>query len=540
MEQNKEKNRSATLRNKLSFCEILKGINHQSRSMRSKLMIYLCCLVLAGTGILLVMLVASGVFSESGRQIEQNLQVHLQNQERDIKDRMDLFATNGIDLSKRLTIYLEREVLSYPYDIKELENDGDKLRKMQENMYMLLEGKLHVTRASGVYAAFDTTVNTSAPNAEYSRSGVYLRLANVSGNVLEDDVFLFRGNPNVAMQNKIQIHNRWNMEFNTEDMYWFNNQVSTGSNKAATEEYLWINRQHLKDTWENSIFLSVPVIGSEGKRYGICGLEISGLLFRLSYPKFESKYGDMVTIIAPVDQEKLLLSEGLSGSQGNSYINENDDLFIDTGKIYNVYSNSQGKYIGVQQTIEGAFDQQGRQWVIAILVSYGSFEAQERYEKIMMIAILMVFSIVMFIISLIISRQFVKPIEKGIENLKTDDFYKNDSRTGIAEIDILAEFLKSKEEKYKSMGAVPSEIEEMFDRFIKNSKELTASERNILEYYVNGYEIAELPDLLCISLNTVRKHNRNIYTKLEVNSKDELQIYIDLLVRCGRINEILK
>ena len=468
MEQNKEKNRSATLRNKLSFCEILKGINHQSRSMRSKLMIYLCCLVLAGTGILLVMLVASGVFSESGRQIEQNLQVHLQNQERDIKDRMDLFATNGIDLSKRLTIYLEREVLSYPYDIKELENDGDKLRKMQENMYMLLEGKLHVTRASGVYAAFDTTVNTSAPNAEYSRSGVYLRLANVSGNVLEDDVFLFRGNPNVAMQNKIQIHNRWNMEFNTEDMYWFNNQVSTGSNKAATEEYLWINRQHLKDTWENSIFLSVPVIGSEGKRYGICGLEISGLLFRLSYPKFESKYGDMVTIIAPVDQEKLLLSEGLSGSQGNSYINENDDLFIDTGKIYNVYSNSQGKYIGVQQTIEGAFDQQGRQWVIAILVSYGSFEAQERYEKIMMIAILMVFSIVMFIISLIISRQFVKPIEKGIENLKTDDFYKNDSRTGIAEIDILAEFLKSKEEKYKSMGAVPSEIEEMFDRFIKN------------------------------------------------------------------------
>lgn len=540
MEQKNKKEKSALIREKLSLCDILKGINNQSRSMRSKLMIYLCCLVLAGTGILLVMLVASGVFSESGRQIEQNLQVHLENQKRDIKERMDLFITNGIDLSKRLTTYLEREVLSYPYDIKELENDGEELRKMQENMYMLLESKLHVTRASGVYAVFDATVNTSAPNADYSRSGVYLRIANISGNVLEDDVFLFRGNPNVAMQNKIQIHNRWNMEFDTKDMYWYKDQISRDNGKAATDNYLWVNRQHLKDTWENSIFLSVPVIGSEGGRYGICGLEISGLLFRLSYPKFESKYGDMVTIIAPVDQGELLLSDGLSGSQGNSYINENDDLFIDTGKIYNVYFNSQGKYIGVQQTIDGAFDPQGRQWVIAVLVSYGSFEAQERYEKIMMIAILMAFSIVMFIISLIISRQFVKPIEKGIENLKTDDFYKNNSRTGIAEIDILAEFLKGKEEKYKSMSAVPSEIEEMFDRFIKNSKKLTTSERNILEYYVNGHEISELPDLLCISLNTVRKHNRNIYTKLEVNSKDELQIYIDLLVRCGRINEILK
>ena len=158
----------------------------------------------------------------------------------------------------------------------------------------------------------------------------------------------------------------------------------------------------------------------------------------------------------------------------------------------------------------------------------------------MMIVILTVFSLVMFLISFVISRQFVKPIERGIENLKTDDFYKNDSRTGIAEIDILAEFLKNKEEKYKSKGPVPSEIEEMFDRFIENSKSLTTSERNILRYYIEGREIAELPDLLCISLNTVRKHNRNIYTKLGVSSKDELQIYIDLLICCGRIHEILE
>lgn len=98
-----DKNRSENIRQKLSLYEILRGINRQSRSMRSKLMVYLCCLVLSGTGILLMMLVASGVFSESGRQIEQNLQVHLQNQKRDIKERMDLFTINGIDLSKRLT-----------------------------------------------------------------------------------------------------------------------------------------------------------------------------------------------------------------------------------------------------------------------------------------------------------------------------------------------------------------------------------------------------------------------------------------------------
>ena len=525
---------------KTSILDIFKGTSKQSRSMRSKLMLYLFCLVLAGTGILLLLLVAGGVFSESGTRLEQYLQVHLQNQKKDIKERVDLFTTNGIDLSKRLSGFLEREVLSYPYDIKSLDNNEVELRKMQENMYLLLESKLHVTRASGVFAVLDTTVNTSAPGAEHSRSGVYLRIANISGNVLEDDVFLFRGNPNVAMQNKIQIHNRWNMEFDIQNMDWYNEQISADNKKSLSENYLWINRQHLEDTWENCIFLTIPIVGSESGRYGICGLEISSLLFRLSYPKYESKYGDMVTIIAPTDQGKLLVSDGLCGSQGSRYINENEDLFIDPGKTYNTYFNAQGKYIGTQQPIDGVFDLQGRQWSVAVLVSYNSFKEQERYEKLVLVIILMMFSLVMLLISFIISRRFVKPIERGIENLKTEDFYKTQNHSGIKEIDILAEFLKTKEEQYKNKGgALPKEVEELFDRFIENSKELTSSERNILGYYAKGHEISELPDLLCISLNTVRKHNRNIYMKLEVNSKDELQIYLDLLIRCGRINEII-
>ena len=86
---------------KTSILDIFKGTSKQSRSMRSKLMLYLFCLVLAGTGILLLLLVVGGVFSESGTRLEQYLQVHLQNQKKDIKERVDLFTTNGIDLSEK-------------------------------------------------------------------------------------------------------------------------------------------------------------------------------------------------------------------------------------------------------------------------------------------------------------------------------------------------------------------------------------------------------------------------------------------------------
>lgn len=40
------------------------------------------------------------------------------------------------------------------------------------------------------------------------------------------------------------------------------------------------------------------------------------------------------------------------------------------------------------------------------------------------------------------------------------------------------------------------------------------------------------------SMSTVRKHNRSIYEKLEVASRDEMMLYIELLRRCGKLSEI--
>ena len=62
--------------------------------------------------------------------------------------------------------------------------------------------------------------------------------------------------------------------------------------------------------------------------------------------------------------------------------------------------------------------------------------------------------------------------------------------------------------------------------------------QNILRYYIDGHEIADIPDLAFISMSTVRKHNRSIYEKLGVASRDELMLYIDLLRRCGRLSEL--
>ena len=87
-------------------------------------------------------------------------------------------------------------------------------------------------------------------------------------------------------------------------------------------------------------------------------------------------------------------------------------------------------------------------------------------------------------------------------------------------------------------GQLPPNMEELFCSFAQKAKTLTSAERRILNYYIDGHDTAEIPDLAFISIHTVKKHNRSIYQKLGVASRDELMLYIELFRCCDRLDEL--
>ena len=89
-----------------------------------------------------------------------------------------------------------------------------------------------------------------------------------------------------------------------------------------------------------------------------------------------------------------------------------------------------------------------------------------------------------------------------------------------------------------SPSALPPGMEDLFHSFAEKVKTLSAAERRILNYYIAGHETADIPDLAFISIHTVKKHNRSIYQKLEVASRDELMLYIELFRCCDRLDEL--
>ena len=101
------------------------------------------------------------------------------------------------------------------------------------------------------------------------------------------------------------MHNRWNLEFDIDNVPGYEILMGFDGRRILDCCYL-SNRITLSGTWEQVVLSSVPVV-LEGKVRGVCGVELSELFFNLVFPAVESSYGNMVTVVAPIADKRLLM-----------------------------------------------------------------------------------------------------------------------------------------------------------------------------------------------------------------------------------------
>ncbi len=112
-----------------------------------------------------------------------------------------------------------------------------------------------------------------------------------------------------------------------------------------------------------------------------------------------------------------------------------------------------------------------------------------------------------------------------------------DNPTGISEIDALVSILDTKAASLKP-GLLPPDVASLLDEFLTRFATLTATERKIVGLYAEGMEAGNVAEHMFISIHTVRKHNANIYRKLNVGSREELVLYLELFRRCKKLDEL--
>ena len=132
------------------------------------------------------------------------------------------------------------------------------------------------------------------------------------------------------------------------------------------------------------------------------------------------------------------------------------------------------------------------------------------------------------------SKKYISPVMKRIENLKKQEFTADNTEKSYTEIDIFFEYLKKKEKELsdaktkidKLLSSGPREIDpDDYEYFREGLKTLTKSERNIFDLYLSGKTSQEILDIAEIKERTLKFHNSNIYSKLGVQSRKELLRY---------------
>ena len=521
------------MRNRLKELRALNAFaKKQSVGMQRKLMLYWVSMILVVFAAVILLLSIAGAFSRDDEQLHEVMELHLSNTGDTLASQLDHLTAQSLNLSKGALV---QEGIS----LQEVNDDPERLLKLQEVMYPLISTTLQTANCNGAYAILDATTNTGLEGADHSRSGIHLRYSNLSASSpVTPTVVYFRGIPDIARQKDLELHNRWNLEFDTDQIPGCRELMDTPLDRPA-QRYFWSRRIDLKDTWESAMLLCVPIVGSDGTVYGVCGVELSALYFQF-YPALEGKFGSAVTVLAPIQDSRLLLSDGLVGSVNGTYLDGQETLAIHQGRYYNEYDTGAERYIGLHQTISiSKGETEDTVWAAAILIpqdSYAAYTAE--IQKTWIIAALGLL-VVLLALSFFLARRFVRPITDSLKRFQQEELPEQGLSSGISEVDELAEFLNARARNQRlEQGELPPNIAELFDQFVARKDLLTEAERNILRYYIDGHEIADIPDLAFISMSTVRKHNRSIYEKLGVASRDELMLYIDLLRRCGRLSEL--
>lgn len=502
-------------------------------TMHKKLMMYLICLVLAAVGIMLLVLLLVGGSLAAEQQTSQVMWNQLNTVSEKLSREMEVYTGYGLQLSRDLKQDIENYLDENGLTVSDLNDRPEDLLQIQRLMYSELNTSIRLGRSSGAFAVVNATVNTQLPEAEHSRCGVYLRLINISSNViLSPETILFRGNAEIAQDNGLELHNRWNMEMDAYAMPGYR-QIEGSLSKCA--DYYWTTRVNLKNTWENVILLMIPMYTDTGEFLGVSGIELNSVHFNLEYPAEQSPYGSMIMAAAPMEKDCLYLEQGFTGNAEGTWLNGNETLAIKEKKsYYNTYHTNKGDYYGVQTNLELP-DREGRTWVTAILIPKENVDTYVMKSRLIIMGIILAVTLVMLIIAWTLSKRFVKPILQSFQDI-CEGLNVEGRKHSITELEELRCWVT---ENSFVRGELPPDMEKLFDSFAWNVKTLTNAEYHIFQYYMKGYEVAQIPAAACISMSTVKKHNGSIYRKLGISSNDELMMYLDLFRRCDRIEKLL-
>jgi len=530
----------------LDITKIIKQIKAESVSMRRRFVIYIISAIALVLSLILLLLNLFGVMNPTNSQILDVLDTQLLSYADDIEHDYNKVAAHALSFSDQIETTVESFLAENNLAFEDLKNNADALSALQIKLYNTVYLNMQLAPSSGAFYILDTTVNDQSDPQLFN--GIYLKYINLySENTVNNDIALYRGSFSTAKENNLTFHSGWSNEMRTD----FFNHCESEFTKDTY--YILSPTTEIPDTWERARYVYAPIRDSKEQIIGVCGFEVNDLYFQLSKKAHDSKLGQLVGAL--LDEEQGNYSGQFSSNRYNT--SNSNDLKVSKIDKTTIFDFGTEKCIGKTRKLKLGNDT----FTVALMMTESQYTAQVRQGQIKIAEIILLVVLFAFAYCLFMSNKFVAPILKMIEQLKRSG--NHGEQLKIREIDDLFAFLAQKdvahEEQLKVLEAAKQAAEEEtqrtkiayekaleeyelaqsellqlaeeqkkkivledYDYFICNLKTLTPAESRIYELYLEGKTAHEIAAILGIQENTLKYHNKNIYSKLGVSSRKQL------------------
>ena len=526
------------------FREAYTKLKTQGVSMRRRFSLFLIAMIAAVLAVLVLLLSFFGVLNPADSSVDRVLTQQLDHTVEDLEKSAHDLAAHSVEFSKQITSLVQKlERNGHSFD--SLKNNKEVLAGLQADAYHIIYNNLQLADCSGAFYFLNTTVNDGLDNDYYN--GIYLKYTNLNAETtIRNDICMFRGNAEIAKDNDINLHSAWEFEMESQVLPQIESLLNA-ENADPSKAWLLTTVYKVPQTYEYARYLCTTITDGNGNIIGVCGFEISDLYFRLSNQASSNEQEYLLLVCLTDDGDSYA---GQIAGNRSGYIPFVHGQFSvkESGKFSKLSAEGM-TFIGKTEDVTIGTSTH----TVAVMLNSEYYDAYISSSQMKLFVLLAFVAALAVAVSIWMSHYYVKPIIQAMEKIKAKE---TTARTRIPEINDLLDFLEAQDREHEAevqrlhgeKTAVESQYEQVqtyvthladermpevneddFEMFLKHLSTLTPKEREIFDYYLAGKKAKEIMELAAINQNTLKYHNKNIYSKLGVTSRKQLLEYAALM-----------
>lgn len=378
--------------------------------MRRRLLLYMGALAALLLFSLFAVLLLLGQLKSPREEMKKSLTFQMEAFRSDVTSLWRNVSVMGVHLSEDMTALIEERVK----DFDALSGSADALEQLEASMLGPLCQYVQQADCSGGFVLLSVSLNPDA--AADSFSGLYVQRSNAEHTT--SDLLLYRGMADIGRQHRVMPHRKWAQEFSPADFPGLADQLEAASapigRACRTTELLT-----LPGTTEQAILLSVPMVGADGRVYGLCGFSVNQTYFSAHHAQ-PSAVSNLACVLSDA-AEGLDIQKGLLTYPAGGFCFVPDELLAEKSLRggLSAFVGTELSFVGILEPFTVAAGDEAPH-DLTVLIPKSDYDRALLKSRLEAAGVLMLLSFFAVSCCLFYTRRYLRPILRDIERLKDE------------------------------------------------------------------------------------------------------------------------